>query len=1037
MKSESVGARGVVGNTVKQVLTDVDSPAQRTVLDVEDLRQADVRNRTAWREQRIQTSGRPFLHAMSVAKTFEPKGGLPPLDDVARVGWPELRRAALASGVVVGTRDPDAMQGVLTLGRALQKKGIPFVSEAHMLGAVRYLMDRDGLEVPSAEIRMSASDALKQMSKKEAKTVYSRQGKFFRGLLRRLDVQVVEGRVRFYEIDGEQREDITDRIDPSHAMTDPMLDYGPLKGAVAGRLDRWLREPGHERVVAGVINTGQFKGANKPIVQLVGQNESRPTFVAGTVATIPADDPRPVKRAFRSLINEERIRRTRAQLEDALIEGAIPVHDGFDLHDAWPRHALMDDLREKILPLMNAFLEQQDVVVDPQDLEHQILFRLTTLSPKQIYQGGEAVVRHLQQVGAYDDWQNISKIDPEVLEDRPLNEALIQHVIEEQFAIIADRLERAGIDLGEILATELEDPETGEMVPFFSDDQEKRWRLEWYKGGEGPKQLVAVSPEGVIKNVELKLVDQEMAELVTFNLHYIHTLRADGLTFGMYVEGMDMPFAVETTEFTDRARQYKQNAYLLNGYHPHRGIELTRLYTLPGGPLNIIGVIDGAVSKYVKQNHPEVEFVSTTVMPTYAKTKSTTIAGGIDTPCLVKTGQHKFAPVEIGGRACYEHLTNRRAGDVDPASIIHDHPEFPLLPVLEVVNGFGAKPSFRPARGMEGKMIERRKPTLSPVVPKVLDEPDDVAKELRAIRDRGEEALGEVPWVLTKVPPRPHPVGTDRTIRDVAARLLGRRATAFMNALSRWKGPKVEGDEQPYVGRQETFRAVPFKEALSRDDLETVLKGNVLVMKHPARDQVQLVARDHHTVDALLYLYDSAGYLPRGALHLDRHSDYEELIPEHGQANGWWSLLPFFLRPGARGKEGPEILSPRDVIYGTAVELDPAKYDPPMPGELNGAHENVPPSHDRDRITPEDALARAAELGPDFLSIDLDLFMPAAQDELAGWVLDDPRYQKLVEEARAVLFVLSPQFAKGGDWVKFRMQATPEELGAVLHRARA
>jgi hypothetical protein len=47
------------------------------------------------------------------------------------------------------------------------------------------------------------------------------------------------------------------------------------------------------------------------------------------------------------------------------------------------------------------------------------------------------------------------------------------------------------------------------------------------------------------------------------------------------------------------------------------------------------------------------------------------------------------------------------------------------------------------------------------------------------------------------------------------------------------------------------------------------------------------------------------------------------------------------------------------------------------------------------------------------------------------------RHAMAVAKARAVLFVLSPQFAKGGDWVPFRLQATHEELAALLHRARS
>src|SRR5262249_44096118 len=137
------------------------------------------------------------------------------------------------------------------------------------------------------------------------------------------------------------------------------------------------------------------------------------------------------------------------------------------------------------------------------------------------------------------------------------------------------------------------------------------------------------------------------------------------------------------------------------------------------------------------------------------------------------------------------------------------------------------------------------------------------------------------------------------------------------------------------------------------------------------------------------------------AFHVDRHSDFEPIVAWHGQANGWWSLFPFLRRPSGKQDSSPypEILHPADVIYGTALEEDPAKYDPPMPGPLNGAHAQVPLSHQSTDISVEGALRRAAAGKPDFVSIDLDLFMPKVQFDLAGSMLTDPRYRKMIDRA--------------------------------------
>ena len=50
----------------------------------------------------------------------------------------------------------------------------------------------------------------------------------------------------------------------------------------------------------------------------------------------------------------------------------------YNLEESWNSHTLIKELRNKIIPKLPKGL------YDPQDLEHQVLFRLTTFEPKEI-----------------------------------------------------------------------------------------------------------------------------------------------------------------------------------------------------------------------------------------------------------------------------------------------------------------------------------------------------------------------------------------------------------------------------------------------------------------------------------------------------------------------------------------------------------------------------------------------------------------------------------------------------------------------------
>lgn len=313
----------------------------------------------------------------------------------------------------------------------------------------------------------------------------------------------------------------------------------------------------------------------------------------------------------------------------------------YDLNKVWLAHPLVAQLREKIVRLLPSGL-----LYDPQDLEHQVLFRLTTLDPKDI------------------------------------TDEVIKDVIDEQYFIIEDRLKNSKFDLAYLFRG----------LTGKSNDLNINRRLKMTRNDKG--QIFATSEDGIVLEVLFKKVEEEeIINLFTNDLHYIHEGRTRGETFGLYFAYDKLPWAIETTESSVLAKEYKRKALLAHGIDPNKAVELTRLYTLPGSPRNAISVLDGLIrSHYSKKG---LEAIYTTVMPMYSKTKGATISGGMDKVLLIKNLRHKFVPVQIKGRICYRQattafITNNQVGDY-----LVSHKEFPLMSVTEVFTYLN-KPSLEP-----------------------------------------------------------------------------------------------------------------------------------------------------------------------------------------------------------------------------------------------------------------------------------------------------------------------------------------------------
>jgi adenylate cyclase class IV len=325
----------------------------------------------------------------------------------------------------------------------------------------------------------------------------------------------------------------------------------------------------------------------------------------------------------------------------------------YDLKSQWQSHALIADLRERLSPHF------PKGVYDPQDLEHQALFRLTTFAPDAI------------------------------------TDEVVRDVMEEQFLILKNRLAASRYDLEHIFRGL-----SGKHRDLNAGD-----RLMLSRSGE---VLTAENGTRSFKVDFRRIEDDGLIALFTSELHYIHHGRPKGETFGLFFAGDDIPWAIETTEPSVVAKDYKRDALSAHGIDPNKAVELTRFYTLPGAPRNAISVMDGLVSRHYKQKG--IEALVTSTMPMYSKTKSTTIAGGLNSVLLVKDLRHRFLPVEIEGRACYRHVV--QAPEDAKGRVLTNHPLFPTSPVVEVyklINPRSGVPHPALADGKKTIHMDRRK----------------------------------------------------------------------------------------------------------------------------------------------------------------------------------------------------------------------------------------------------------------------------------------------------------------------------------------
>lgn len=400
---------------------------------------------------------------------------------------------------------------------------------------------------------------------------------------------------------------------------------------------------------------------------------------------------------------KEKLEAKRKRLSELLLTGKINIYPKFNLKKDWPIHPLIVYIREQIIPTINKIIKQTNFIFDPQDLEHQILFRLTTFAPSELFKRGSLLEGYFEKFGVYNNWQKIPLLDLKIISKFVLNQGIVHKIIEEQFLIIQERMIKSNLPLDFIFSG------IKSSNKIFTTKEDNRHILKW-ESCCSRRYLTAakISPDGRVIDsvpVEFRKINRDLGRKFIRELHYTHAPRFKEDTFGFYLKKSKFPFAIQTVTWAKDSTRFRQDVLLIKGFNPKHCIELRRLYTLPGSPRNIIGVIDRLIIEHYKKLC-DIEAVITTVMPMYAKTRSTTIASGIDQILYARSLSHKFVCREINGKKVWEHIIPQSQGwlKVHQDETIKTHPKFPTYPTLGTYKQIGKK-SFSELPFVKRKII--------------------------------------------------------------------------------------------------------------------------------------------------------------------------------------------------------------------------------------------------------------------------------------------------------------------------------------------
>lgn len=349
-------------------------------------------------------------------------------------------------------------------------------------------------------------------------------------------------------------------------------------------------------------------------------------------------------------------------LRDIKLEPAITLEN-------WPHDPLMDFIKQKVRTHL-----KPDFLVDNHDLEYQVLFRLTTFRLEELFNA--RVANYLRRLRVFDRWENLLKVNINILEKHPINEDLIKEIIREQSEVAKLRLKTAKLPLENILK------------PNHKIFLEKGWVIQKING-----DIFAQRGKNTVE-LKFRQVPKRYAEELHSKLHYIHCPRVER-AFGLFLKGEKIPFSVLAVQKIDR--EYKKRAVLLKGFDYRKVVDFTRLYSFNGSPMNTSSVMFALTRDYLRKK-TDIQACLSAFMPSYANGMSM-FAGGLDNVLIAKPLSHTFE--RIPGTNLYKHVV-KRLEDSSNEDFVHS--KIPLLPTLELLSKI-TEPPLSEIKGISGKMI--------------------------------------------------------------------------------------------------------------------------------------------------------------------------------------------------------------------------------------------------------------------------------------------------------------------------------------------
>lgn len=380
----------------------------------------------------------------------------------------------------------------------------------------------------------------------------------------------------------------------------------------------------------------------------------------------------------------------REELRVLLRDGRVKTESKFQSQN-WPTDPLLSSIRSVVTQKVNDFVAENKPLLDPQDLKHQVLFRLTTYDPRELFANGDRLAEYLTSKRAYSDWRYILALDKSFVAKFQPDEKILYATIEEQSKIILKRLSQSELPLNKLLSSTMVSAEQN-----------------WYVQRKEGSLFVSKRVRGYQATQQIKLdiqgVDVKFAHAVFQDLHYVHTPRVTE-AIGLFKQGDEIPLSV--IGMTPVDRDYKKDLLLIQGHEPEKGWEITRLYSRPGAPMNTSSTMLSQAMKHIKMQHPEAQACFTAFTPSFADGRSM-LAGGFDNPVLAKPLALTFGDARISTSPMFERLTNRRLESYDGPVITN---KLQVLPTLELMKSI-KRPAHEPLVDANAMVVMRKQMNL-------------------------------------------------------------------------------------------------------------------------------------------------------------------------------------------------------------------------------------------------------------------------------------------------------------------------------------